>query len=142
MNPSPAREERLSPRQTHGVKALKRAINTLGNRTIDQRTTVGKALAQWRTELLHDLGGQDAVSTQELALIDEAIKTKLILDSIDSWILSQKSLINKRTRSVIPVVRDRNSLVTTLRGLLGDLGLSKRSKTVEDLTAYVKDKTE
>ena len=48
------------------------------------------------------------VTTQELALIEEADKTKLILDSIDAWLLSQSSLINKRTRAVLPrCVTDR-----------------------------------
>ena len=116
--------------QTHGTKALKRAVNTLGRRTIDRRTSVGKALAAWRSELLADLGGIENISTQELALLEEAVKTKLILDSIDAWLLNQPSLINKKSRSVLPAVRDRQALVTTLRGLLGDLGLSRRSKGV------------
>lgn len=134
-------EERLSPRQTHGTKALKRAISTLGSRTIDRRTAVGKALAAWRTELLADLGGIDSVSTQELALVEEAVKTKLILDSVDAWLLSQPSLINKRNRSVLPVVRDRQALVSTLRGLLGDLGLKRRARESPSLAEYLRDRS-
>jgi hypothetical protein len=57
-------------------------VNTLGNRAIDRRTTIGKALAAWRSELLADLGGLESVSTQELPLVEEAVKTKLILDSV------------------------------------------------------------
>ncbi len=124
----------------HGLYTMKQSIKALGNRTVDQRTAVGKALAEWRADLLHDLGGETSVSTQEMALVHEAVTTKLILDSINTWLLSQHSLINKRTRAVIAVVRDRNTLVTTLRGLLGDLGLSRRSKTVTDLTTYVETK--
>ena len=66
----------------HGASTLKRAVKELGNRAIDRRTTIGKALAAWRSELLADLGGIEAVSTQELALVEEAVKTKLILDSV------------------------------------------------------------
>src|SRR5690242_2883865 len=73
----------------HGIHSLKRAVSTLGNRALDQRTAVAKALAAWRSDLIADLGGHDAVATQELALIDEAVKTKLILDSVDTWLLSQ-----------------------------------------------------
>lgn len=98
---------------------------------------MGKALAAWRSELLADLGGIKAVSTQELALIEEAVKTKLILDSIDAWLLSQPTLINKRSRSVLPAVRDRQALVSTLRGLLGDLGLKRRSKAMPSLGEYL-----
>lgn len=123
--------------QMHGTTLLKRAVHTLGNRTIDRRTTVGRALAAWRHELLADLGGVEDVSTQELALVEEAVKTKLILDSVDAWLLSQPSLINKRTRSVLPVVRDRQALVSTLRGLLGDLGLKRRTKAMPSLGDYL-----
>ncbi len=84
----------------HGVTRLKHSVKTLGNRTIDRRTTVGRALAAWRSELLADLGGIEAVSTQELALVEEAVKTKLILDSVDAWLLQQPTLINKRARRV------------------------------------------
>jgi len=133
-----SREERLSPRQTHGTDTLKRAVQVLGRRYIDQRTVVGRALAAWRSELLADLGGIEAVSTQELALTEEAVKTKLILDSVDAWLLSQPTLIHKRNRSVLPAVRDRQALVATLRGLLGDLGLKRRAKTMPALSDYLR----
>ena len=114
-----------------------RGLSRPSRRTVlDRRTATGKALAAWRTELLDDLGGIEAVSTQELALVEEAVKTKLILDSVDAWLLSQKTLINRRRRSVLPVVRDRQALVSTLRGLLGDLGLKRRSKAMT-LDAYL-----
>lgn len=131
--------QRFRPFAKHGLTRLKQAISTLGNRSIDQRTSVGKALAAWRTELLADLGGIENITTQELALVEEAVKTKLILDSIDAWLLSQPSLINKRSRSVLPVVRDRQALVSTLRGLLGDLGLGRRSKPLPALSEYLRD---
>ena len=126
--------------QTHGTDTLKRAVKVLGKRYIDQRTIVGKALAAWRGELLADLGGIEAVSTQELALVEEAVKTKLMLDSIDAWLLQQKSLIVKKTRGVLPAVRDRQALVSTLRGLLGDLGLKRRSKSAPTLSEYLSTK--
>lgn len=73
-----------------------------------------------------------------MALIEEAVKTKLILDSVDAWLLSQPSLINKRTRSVLPVVRDRQALVATLRVLLGDLGLGRRTRALPALGEYLR----
>jgi hypothetical protein len=138
--PPSSRAKRLAGNcnaRTHGTHTLKRAVKQLGQRTIDRRTTIGRALAAWRSELLADLGGIEAVSTQELALVEEAVKTKLILDSVDAWLLSQATLINKRNRSVLPAVRDRQALVSTLRGLLGDLGLKRRSKTMPALSEYL-----
>jgi hypothetical protein len=122
MIPNPRREERLSPRQSHGLKALKRAVKTLGSRTIDQRTRVGKALAIYRDDLIADLGGAENLSRQEHLLIEEVIITTLLLSSVNAWLLSQKMLINKRTRSVAAAVRDRSTLVATLRQLLVGLG--------------------
>ncbi len=91
-----------------GLYELKRSVLVLGRRTIDNRSTVGKALKAWRLQLLADLGGMDSISTQEAALIDAAVKTKLILDSVDAWLLSQPSLINKRSRSVLSAVHSEH----------------------------------
>ncbi len=123
--------------ETHGLPRLKHAVKVLGGRAIDRRTATGRALAAWRSELLADLGGIEAVSTHELALVEEAVKTKLILDSVDAWLLQQRTLINKRNRSVLPAVRDRQALVATLRGLLGDLGLQRRLKVAPALSEYL-----
>ena len=70
-------------------------------------------------------------------LVEEAVKTKLILDSVDACLLTQPTLINKRTRSVLPVVRDRQALVSMLRGLLSDLGLKRRGKGMPSLGEYL-----
>jgi hypothetical protein len=49
-----------------------------------------------------------------------------MLDSIDAWILTQPSLVNKRNRSLLPVVRERTQLADALARYLGMLGLSRR----------------
>ena len=138
MNPRPTTSERPPGRPPkHGLIALKRAVRTLGGRVIDRRTTLGKALAQWRGDLIADLGGRDAVTTQQAAVIDLAVKTKLLLDSIDAWLLTQPSLINKNARAVWPVVRERQTLADALARYMTILGLERRVKTVTDLHTYV-----
>ena len=57
------RSKPIHRHQTHGHTTMKRAIKTLGSRAIDRRTCLGKALDQWRAELIADLGGESAVST-------------------------------------------------------------------------------
>jgi len=123
---------RLAPK--HGLNVLKKAVKGLGGRVIDQRTTLGKALAQWRKELIEDLGGPEAVSTQKQALIELAVRSKLLLDSIDTWLLKQPSLVNARRRAVLPVVLQRQHLAESLARSLTQLGLERRAKTtaVED----------
>jgi hypothetical protein len=126
-----------SNRQTHGIGLLKRAVKTLGGRTIDRRTSLGKALAQWRSELIRDLGGEGGISTQERAIVDLAVKTKLMLDSVDAWLLTQPSLVNARKRALLPVVRERVQLSDALSRYLAQLGLKRRVKQVPDLAAYL-----
>jgi len=119
--------------RSHGLTVLKHAVNGLGNRVIDRRTVTGKALAKWRLDLIQDLGGD--VSTQQSAFVDLAVKSKLLLDSIDTWLLVQPSLINQRKNSLLPVVRERQTLADGLARYLPQLGLERRKKvkTINDL---------
>ncbi len=126
--------------QKHGLTTLKQAVKGLGGRVIDKRTTLGKALGKWRTDLIQDLGGKETISTQQEALVDLAVKSKLILDSIDAWLLTQRSLVNTRKRSLLPAVRERQQLADGLARFLGQLGLERRSKKVPSLTEYLNTK--
>ena len=126
-----ATEQRLpGPRPKHGLTTLKRAVNTIGNRLrlIDRRTVTGRALAKWRADLIQDMGGD--VSTQQSAIIDLAVKSKLMLDSIDAWQLTQPSLINHRKRTLLPVVKERQALADGLAKYLAMLGLKRVSKQI------------
>ena len=134
---SPRNWRRSRQDGSHRLKVLKRAVRALGNQIIDRRTAVGKALAAWRADLGADLGGADALSTQQRALLDEAVKLKLMLDSIDAWVLAQPSLVNKQKRSLFPVVRERLALVGQLQRLLRDLGLERKARDVTDLASYL-----
>ncbi len=125
----------------HGYYSMKSAIRVLGKRTIDQRTTLGKALAKWRGDLIQDLGGKEAISTQQEALVDLCVKSKLILDSIDAWLLTQPSLVNARKRSLLPAVRERQQLADGLARYLNQLGLERKTKTL-DLANALRDASE
>jgi hypothetical protein len=119
------------------VYALKRAVRELGSRTIDRRTRVGKALAAWCEDLAGDLGGVDQLSTAQKAIIEQAATTRLLLDSIDAWLVQQSSLVDKRRRALLPVVRERQSLADALVRYLTALGLGRKSRDVTDLASYL-----
>src|SRR5439155_21004729 len=85
---------RLSPRQTHAFGPLKRAVRVLSTRAVDRRTRIGKALQAWRSDMITDLGGIEELSAAKRALVDAAVKTKPILDSIEAWMFSQPSLVS------------------------------------------------
>jgi hypothetical protein len=59
------------------------------------------------------------------ARADLAVRTKLLLDSVDAWLLAQPSLIDKRRRSVYLVLQQRQVLADGLARYLGTLGLAR-----------------
>jgi hypothetical protein len=134
--PKPGRQPRRGY-SLSGLYKLKRAVNALGSRAIDRRTVVGRALAEWRGALITDLGGADAITTQQEAIVDLAVKTKLILDSIDAWLLSQPSLVNHRKRCLLPAVRERTQIADALARYLAALGLERRARKVPALGDYL-----
>src|ERR671919_2152989 len=112
----------------HGFYTLKTAVIKLGGRAIDGRYHVGRQLQKWRRDLVADLGGADNVSTQQEALVDLAVKSKLLLDSTDAWLLTQETLISKRKKALFPVVLQRQTLADGLARYLTQLGLERRHK--------------
>jgi len=129
MNDAATVQKRPREYSKHGLTTLKRAVNALGNRAIDGRTTTGKALAKWRNDLIADLGGD--VSTQQEAIIDLAVKSKLVLDSIDTWLLQQRTLVNTRKKALMPVVVQRQALADGLARYLTQLGLKRIAKETD-----------
>ncbi len=125
----------------HGVYALDRRLKEGGLGAIDGRSSIGRALSKWRSDLIRDLGGDTAISTQQEALVDLAVKSKLLLDSIDAWLLQQPSLVNKRKRTLLPVVRERQALADGLAHYLSQLGLERKTKTL-DLANALRDASE
>jgi hypothetical protein len=86
-----------------------------------QRTQVGKALALWRRELVADLGGAENLSKQEHVIVEQITRLHLIIESIDGWLFVRpkgnvQGFINRRTQALLPVVRERTSLVWVAMG--------------------------
>jgi hypothetical protein len=120
-----------------GLNALKARVKVRGLQAIDRRTSAARALIDWRNNLLDDLGGEDAVSAQQRALVEAAVRTRLYVDHVDAWLMERGSLINAKRRSVYPIVRERQQLVDSLARLLSALGLERRKKPPLDLGSYL-----
>jgi hypothetical protein len=113
----------------HGIHAVTKLVKVMGSdRALDKRTAMGKALERWRQELIEDMGGEDSISAQQRAIVDLAVKNKLILDSVDRWIFQQPSLIDKRKRALLPVIVQRQQLADGLSRYMSQLGLERRHK--------------
>src|SRR5213080_4194357 len=128
--PPTSRQERRRPYLKSGIYALRNAVLTLGSRALPPKSTaLGRALHEWRESLLTDLGGLEAVSTQQAALVDLAVRTRLLVDSVDAYVLSMPSPVNRQRRCLHPVVRERSALVGQLQSLLlRDLGLERKAQ--------------
>jgi len=93
------------------------------------------ALRKWKADLIRDLGGKDSISTQQETLIELAARSKIMLDSVDGWLLTQPSLINARKKVIISVVQQRQTIADGLARTLKDLGLERRTRepTLEEI---------
>ena len=75
-----------------------------------------------------------------MALVDMAVRTRLYVDSLDAWIMEQQTLVNRKKKSVLPVLRERQQLVDSLARILGQLGLERKAKPVPVLAQYIAEK--
>ena len=117
------------PRDTasrSGFWAAKRALERFTTYILDGRTRVAKNLSVFREELVADLGGPDVVSKQQMVVINLAVRTHLLLESLDAFIFTMDSPVNKRRRCLYPVVRERQALANALASYMSMLGLERR----------------
>jgi len=129
---------KIGPPDVHGLYRLRRGVEELakrGLRPVRGNTQIGRALARWRGQLVRDLGGNP--STAQVAIVDLAARTRLMLDSIDSWLVAQPSLVNKRKRCLLPVVTQRQVLADALARYLQALGLERKAKPLPSLDDYL-----
>ena len=134
---------RIKPRGTttqSGYWAAKRALMRFGSYALDGRSSISKALDELRSALVNDLGGPEAISKQQDIIIGLALRTHLLLESLDAFIFTMSSPVNKRKRGLYPVVRERQHLADSLAKYMAQLGLEKRTKPVEDLDAFLERK--
>lgn len=122
-------------RSRHGLHALKARVSVRGLGAVDMRTSAARTLFAWKEELLRDLGRD--LPAQKIALVELAVRTRLYIEHLDAFLMSQPSLVNRRRKSVIPALRERMSLVDSLGRILSQLGLERVPKPVPSLAAYL-----
>jgi len=123
-------EPRRRNRLRHGLYTMQKAVAVLGSRALPPKSTaVGRELRAWRAALVSDLGGDP--STGQLALLDLAVRTRLMLESIDAYLLGLPSLVDKRHRRLWAVVKERQGLADALARYLAALGLERRARTLD-----------
>ena len=121
---------------------MKRTLRLLGQRAIPGNTKLGYALKAWKKELIADLGGEDNISVQQRTIIDCAATTRLMITSVDAWLMCQESLVT-RDKALIPVVTQRQQLVNGLTGMMAQLGLKRvvKQKSLDEILSEERDET-
>jgi hypothetical protein len=133
-------QRRKKPRGTTtvvGYWAAKRALQRFGAHVIDGRSRVARALDEFRDQLMNDLGGAEAVSQQQRVIVDLAVRTHLMVQSLDNYLLTLGSLVNRRKRALWPVVRERTVLADSLAKYMAMLGLEKKQPPEKKLHEYI-----
>src|SRR5215813_14596090 len=126
------------PYSRHGLNAPMARIKLRGFSAIDRRTAAARATLAFKHELIAALGGEAGLSPQRRKLIDLAARASLLLDHVDAWLCQQRSLVNARAKTLLPVLVQRQAIADHLTRLLDKLGLDRMVKPI-DLASYYAD---
>jgi hypothetical protein len=92
----------------HGAGVVSKAWPYLLERVKDQLirddelSPIERAARSWRVEVLDDLGGQEAVPATKRAVLDAALGSKILLDSLDRYLFAlavEDGLVNHRNEA-------------------------------------------
>ena len=90
-----------------GLTAPMARIRLRGLGAIDRRTVAAREYLALRRELANALGGEADLTPQQRKLIDMAARASALLDHVDAWLFLQRSLVNARARTLLPILVQR-----------------------------------
>jgi len=128
------------PYSRTGLHALKARVKLRGFNAIDRRTAVARQTLAFRRELIAALGGEKQLSPQRLRVVELVARAALFLDHLDGFLVEQKSLVNHRSRSVIPALLQRQAIADHLAKLLDKLGLDCVPEPEQTLEEYLRER--
>jgi hypothetical protein len=103
---------------------------------VDMRTRLDKATVATIAAIEADLGGREELSAQKLVILESIRRRLKIVLKVDEFI-DGRLIVDKKKRSLIPVVQQQMSTLESIRRDLVDLGL-ERFKKPEPLEDYLK----
>jgi hypothetical protein len=126
--------------QKSGIYAARAAILNNGSKPIDKRTQAGRSIQEWKAAIISDLGGEEELTTAKQAIVDLAVKNMLLIGIIDKFVFQEQAVVNKRSRSLFPIINQRQALADSLIRYLTTLGLERVAKRVPALSEYLAEK--
>ena len=93
---------------------------------------MGKDWRDCLEDSLRTSEGEIKFPRQELAIVENLVKKKLMADSLAAYIL-QNEMLNKRKRSVYPVVEQWLKLSESMNADLKAIGIKRRARPIQGL---------
>src|SRR5215831_18921406 len=122
--------------ETHGYYRRKIKLAAVSFEDLNFSSSGGEQRRKRFIELLNHCGGEHLVSAVRRRLIEASPSTKL--DCLDLYLVELgPRIVNRRKRTLIPIVRERDALVSTLTKLYEQIGLDPRKPPVTTLAQYI-----
>jgi hypothetical protein len=115
----------LSHRPRTGLNALKARVMLRGLAAVNRRTKAAREVVRWRRELIDDLGGEERLTAASRTRIETIVRTKLLLEHLDSHLLEYGTLFGKKGHLRAPVkaiLSERNRMADSVERGLAALG--------------------
>ena len=125
------RQEGAGRPTKYGYRKMRRALSVLGTQRLDGRSAVAVAVRMLKEDIRRDMGS-DLSRSQEVVL-EAAARAWVIFSALDDFIARQSTLVNGRTKAVLPVIHTRMQVAEGLARNLERLspGLERRAKDLD-----------
>ena len=121
----------------HGHHARKLKLTDVRLVDISQQNGPGRLVAAKAEAIFADRGGRENLTELQQDLVNRYLVTELLIQSIDFWLLEQKSIINKRKKTAIPILTERNRLTETSLKLAQAIGLERKEPPAPSLAEFL-----
>jgi len=124
--------------ETHGYYRRKVKLEPVSFKDLNFSSSGGEQLRKRFLELLKHCGGEHVVSAVRRRLIERVVFTEYQLDCLDLYLVKLgPRIVNRRNRTLIPIVRERDALVSTLAKLYDQIGLDPIKPPIPTLAEYM-----
>ena len=124
--------------ETHGYYRRKIKLEAVSFEDLNFSSSGGEQLPKRFIELLNHCGGEHLVSAVRRRIIERVVFTEYQLDCLDLYLVELgPRIVNRRKRTLIPIVRERDALVSMLRKLYDQIGLDPTKPPIPTLAEYM-----
>src|SRR5262249_26237977 len=124
--------------ETHGYYRRKIKLEAVSFDDLNFSSSGGEPPRKRFLELLNHCGGEHLVSAVRRRIVERVVFTEYQLDCLDLYLVELgPRIVNRRKRTLIPIVRERDALVSMLRKLYDQIGLDPTKPAIPTLAEYM-----